>query len=717
MEDKIFGALIEQSIALFLRLLKHLFCLYCKAADNDYIDSFKILADIKSLRQYKDMEQNSSQEFKEAIEKLHDLIAKRIASIKPRYKNDEEVYILETIDEILISDILAELRSDKDWIVKKKNLIPMLFCIHNLEKLFECICPSNVRKINQSSNTPSRPPSWCYLTIGVVPAIIFVISSPAKPIGILSFLNSKVHALFNHTLHKSPPIIQCLSSDETSKIADQMVKKHLMDSFDDPGFQQVLGLENEDISYFKDKIGIDTSSELGAKDLKKLIKYIESPEIHNKKDSLKTKLERVKPLLDIFQNNEDLKRNSSNTKLYHYQVAVMVPFGPDKTYPHDGPLPWGLGILRGVDIAQRIILKESKKAETEVVAVPEVVIVKDNFSAFMTGSGITSQKLSHFLANGIYNNKKFLGLVGSLQQLDSSYRCYDAYKLPVLTNEISRPIGNEFEFIQSLLPGKDIFSQKIVSMLKDGSSDKLTVFYASNDPSSRDIGQAICSYIKAPTQRENIRFRDCVNKDILDESFEKELKNNLSDTEALLMFNLLNDNSTKVQRIIKVYKEINRKGGTIYVGNDFVDQDLIQDMKREVSSTDPRISIKRISPWDWRAGKVKQSHNFEELLKDYGRNKKSYNWLVINSINSMLLFNDLTNSKVSDYKHSHDLAEDKIRNSVGIMISGLSSFELKGGIPDKFKINTKDNQVFHDDFVVCLVDILKEEEDSEAQCD
>ena len=286
-----------------------------------------------------------------------------------------------------------------------------------LENRYEFIFHNRTEKLKHSLYESSHksphgenPPLFWYLLLAVIP---FIIVMPLSPLRQLLPKDERIYC---------PPLAQ------QNKYEDQLSKRFIGD-IGDSSFEDILndtelkeillqGPRRKDASKlaFQDRKSINESN---------LLNYINQYQESNRDTALSNKLERIKPLIHISENNKRARSLNSSA----YLVAVAVPFGFDQS---NIPSPLGLGILRGADMAQKYILdgiqSEPQKAPFELV------VVNDSFNENSSKSHPTRQDLSHYISAHGYKEKKVLAILGHPRQDIANIvgGCYEEYGLPVL---------------------------------------------------------------------------------------------------------------------------------------------------------------------------------------------------------------------------------------------------------------------------------------------
>ena len=720
------GAVIRESTVVIFRWATDRMQSLAKMNGSEIMDSFKVSHAIADLRKYNELHEEERTNFKSAVVEIQKKVNERKYFIKMRLKDDPERYILYEVGQVL-NQILTRIESREIFEKEKQSLRYLLLKLNELESGY-----NDILHCGSEALTTSSPPWYYYMSLLILPVIAF------HQLG-LSRLLSVVPSSPNLLTVKSPPQkSMCPQGKKLSAIENQL-KIRLMSSIDDDGFKQVL-TDNE-INEIKNtnRIGKDfpETAQINANELPNNLQNDNTAELLREINSyqklspklkigkqLHAKLDRIKPLLYVFHNNA---RVHSLKPQFTYQVAIAVPFGPKQ---EDGPLPWSLGVLRGVDIAQRKIL-DSK----DLKAAPKVVIVNDYFNGSRSNTNVSPLDLSDYLSSVNYDQNKIIALIGHMHQSvsNNSNDCYEEKKLPVLTNNIL-PREN-LTFVQSLLPNEDEFARKILKGIEyekhsmKYTKDAITVFFDSNDSSSQAISDSICKLVKS--KYESPSFKQCTKMDVSMPFFSEKLNNDKSifSTQpyiALNPFMIPSGGQEPIdEKTLTIFNAFTNNDfrGTLYVGHNFVDEDFLQDIDNQINRDKPLMSngiaIKRFGPWDWRAKEGRPSPMFEKYHKNYGQHYySSLNWYAINAINSMLLFQSLIADEVLE---RGEPSPDQIRKNLEARMTKLTSHGLPvpGALPNPLRIftNEKSKHVFisGNGTPVCLVNMLKRQTEN-ARC-
>lgn len=672
-------------------------------------DRERILEGLKKIETFTGLEEEQRHNLKEKVIEIESAISRWYRNTSSRLRDQREDIIFQQIRVVLV-DLKEVLNSETIWETKKKQIETLLHCCRFLEEHSGSIYHGSAEELNsiRSDQAPDnahklrtrKPPIYNYLVIAW-PLFLYCLY-----LFYPFFQNFQVRIAFNSLYPKKDPDPfakkdnLCPQSTTQNQYADSLHKR-LIGHMDDDGFnpfremiKDILAKSSDEKTY----VLPGTAAEL--------ITAINVYQRDNPPRKESYKLDRVKPLLHILRNNEEIDKLNKEQSKWTYLIAVSVPFGPSQS---DGPLPLGLGVLRGVDMAQKKLIRDKNSK-----VLLKVVIVNDFFS----GSGINSsgipQQLSHYLANEGYRGSKFVGLLGH-QQTDISNLtddCYEEYKLPVLLSNIQNRKSNYY--VQSLLPTSKELAIKIRQSMERywlGVHQNLIIFYDSSDTSSMELSEELCVVI-----RKSPYFTGCDKRDINTTAYLGELikDQTIFNQQWFFAFNPFagfdktRDNSEKpfgisplnmgkataiINQYKKNFKNINQ--GVIYVGPDFVDQKLKNDMNMIVNQSDVRIW--RFSPWDWRVEENNQ--RFLDYHKNYGTQyTKCLNWYTINSFNSLLLYHQLIDNLVNYPGFDPDIQTTKhLREHLAIKLAQSGKpYRLEASMPRQLLISTRNNSLLVD---------------------
>ena len=716
------NAVIRESTGLFFRWATDRMQTFAKMNGSEIMDSFVVSHAIADLRNFNELNEEERASFKSAVIETQNKITKRKFIIKKRLNDDQERYVLNEVEQVL-NQILTRIESREIFEKEKESLRCLFLKLNVLESGYKDILLGGSEVLTASS------PPWCYyISLLILPIIAF------HQLGLSRLLSVVPSIRIPFTSESPGQNTKCSHNKKISAVENQL-KTRLMSSIDDDGFKQVL-TDNE-INEIKKTNRIEKPlpetvlrnsnqlpNNLQNNNIAELFMEINSYQKHNLPNKLHAKLERIKPLLYIFENNA---RVYSLKPQFTYQIAIAVPFGPKQ---EDGPLPWSLGVLRGVDLAQRKILDSN-----DLKAAPRVIIVNDNFNDSRPNTSASPLDLADYLSSVNYDQNKILVLIGHMHQSTSnkSIDCYEEKKFPIITNSIL-PREN-LTFVQSLLPNEDEFARKLLKGIDDDkyskkyTKDAITIFFDSNDRSSQAISDSICKLVKS--KYESPSFKQCTKMDVSMPFFSEKLNidKSIFSTQPYVALNPFMNPSggqepidEKTLAIFNAYRN-NNFTGTLYVGHNFVDEDFLQDIDNQINRDNPSLSngiaIKRFGPWDWRAKEARPSPKFEDYHKYYGQHYySSLNWYAINAINSVLLFQSLIADEVLV---KGEPLPDQIRKNLEARLTRLTSHGLPvpGGLPEPLSIftNEKSKHVFisGNGNPVCLVNMLKRQTEK-ARC-
>jgi hypothetical protein len=532
-----------------------------------------------------------------------------------------------------------------------------------------------------SKRSEGHPPLLSYLALIFLPAFIFLLYNARGTIFNYFLTHRFSIGPTGIRIVREVPVDligECPAGDKVLAQYDDM-KDRIIGSSDDDSFKPIKKYVSSLISSGSDT-DVNDKSSLSANDLLNIIQQIKK--FSPSKAAYLDQLDRFIPLINILKNNEAITKNRQV-----YQIAVAVPFFSDQS---DGPLPFGLGVLRGVDQAQKELLRNTNQK-----VLLKAIVVNDSID-HSSGSTHTPQLLAHYLAIKGYGGTQFIGLLGHQQTQITKLaaNCYKTYGMPVLLTNIQNQESNEY--VKTLLPSITDISKEVVNLLEDrekvnkdtkGSAQPdIIVFYDKNDSSSKLFTESLCGRI-------NDRLgASCKLFDISGENLDQKLikDKKIGNKQWFLAFNPffgkklnhVDKNeliTTNMEAAITIVDEYGKKRPTqeIYVGHEFVDESLKRRMNSRLDGKN--ISIWRFSPWDWRADKRKQ----KEQTPLSGR--KCLNWYAVNSLNSMLLFKHLIENSVSDVPNDQQPNITKLRKEISDRLNNHAQ-DLNGTEPVDFSI-------------------------------
>jgi hypothetical protein len=426
-------------------------------------------------------------------------------------------------------------------------------------------------------------------------------------------------------------------------------------------------------------------------------------------------LESSLPLVNILANNETIDKMKTNNEYNQiqgdepriYTIAILVPITNGLQDPVSQssklqpPFSWSLGVLRGIDIAQKAMLSQSDSGNKVLL---RALIVNDN-------NHVNSDQNKDLLLS-IARNVNVVGLIGhnQYQSISNISTCFHRENLPMITTSLPA-MKTLDQMTYSLLPPIPVVASVLVQAIerqreKGGSrynsKPELSIFYNSVDLASQILSNEICAQAR--------RRRDwpCVEIDVSNVYKIPPSTDNIK-MEWVVAFNPhignLEKNRERIKSIVRSFGISNKKSeikGWIFLSPDVLDEYLEDSLKLALcnifkptgSCSQPKearkklnslpedqdFDILRIAPRDWRSdGNINKNH--EALMSDhnnpfYDRRNNLYgrhlNWQVYNSYNAMMAFRDLIDG---------DDPGD-VNKNVGI---------LRGSIVDRFSGKSKDN--------------------------
>lgn len=442
-------------------------------------------------------------------------------------------------------------------------------------------------------------------------------------------------------------------------------------------------------------------------------------------------LESLRPLINVLANNREIEvrreRNvfnkSHKEKIRVYKVAVFIPLTnelPDpisKYNKREVPYSWSLGILRGIDIAQKAMLNE-ETSEPKIYL--QAVIINDNN---------TFREADQSLAKYVASDMDVIGLIGhnQYQSMMLYADCYADANLPVITTSMpffaddskKDPLRPN---VYHLLPPKTNVASRIVEEIKKQRNrqadfdfqekPELVVFFDSRERSSTRLRDAICSQSK--NQDWSCKSFDIVKQRI------NPLYRGKNEMEWIIAFNPnIGNISENRERIIGIVSDFARqhkktnKRGWIYFGPDVVDEILENSLKQhlcgifvsnEQKCNEPEIArqaliypsnespfdLIRLAPRDWRSdGDAIAATQHDIKSPFYNKNNNVYgdylNWNVFNAYNAMMTFQHLIRKR-----HSGDATNvdrDIVKENLVSIFKGPYIDTVDSSAPHKLVLN------------------------------
>jgi hypothetical protein len=621
----------------------------------------KILTELTQLERFISLSEIQKSDCRGQVVKIIDHIEIWFRNTPALLRGRREEFIFRKLSEILERvKVILDSNNDQGWEETARRIKCYLLCCNLLKSRYDCIHhgrPGVTSNELQESHPDidnklsARDPHFLYSLAAFLPLTILIAFSPLGRSFGFEDLQDRYSVYWKKNSRSedmqetssSRTETSCPPVDKQNRFADELGHR-IIGSVNDEGFKEIFSdrdLENMTRSinrFMGDSTpsnSITRQSGTRPQTADEYLGFIKDYQRSNVNGSTNTelsnKLERIKPMLYVLANNEKTT-GMSPTHIVH--IAVAIPFEEKQS---DGPSPWGLGLLRGIDMAQRSI--HDQKSNVQIKA----MIVNDFFPY---SHGNASQKpiqLSHFLATSSHDNKQFTGLIGHQQSTVSNLTddCYNFYKLPVLLSHIHDPTGHAY--IQSLLPSSKEMARKIVYNIQNDVNHSvrgIVVFFDKNDASSVKFSQDLCIEFKHSSSP---NVYECLQHDISKENFSTDLVNNskLVNNQWFVAINPYIRTGGRTSNMDKVIIIINEyansvNSGSIYLGPDFVDETLVNDMNKTLGSK--TITLWRFSPWDWRASTTTAS-SFDQFYKEYGTQyDKRLNWTSVNAINSLLFF-------------------------------------------------------------------------------
>jgi hypothetical protein len=572
-----------------LRELRHFFSNHFSRDKNN--DRDEILRNIKALESFYSLEEDRREQFRDHVLNTEVVIDKWLRNPIHRSLHVNEAYIFGKIKSIL-REIKQQLNRDCLWDSKKARLNLLLLCCNLLESRYEFIYHNRPGQLNEplherstvkfGSQLKKKPTYAYYILLAVMPLALLVFFKSPKRHSMYKFILSLANLPSQQSSQSSKPPIdesKCPPTREQSKYEDSL-RKRLIGDIEDDGFVEILSkselreILKESPETTSRKTSPENGKRLSESDLLDLIIRYQK---RNRDTILSNKLDRIKPLLHIFSNNKKARSLEPNS----YMIAVAVPFDP---LYREGPSPWGVGILRGADIAQKYILDKRQKVPFQVV------VVNDYFDDSILERHPTPQDLSHYLSTDGYKGRKVIALIGHQQEAIARLTsiCYEEYEMPTLLSLFLSSSYQTKSYIQSLLLSNADMVRKIIeaSDSRPASTKKsLVVFFDKNDGVSQETSRQTCTLIN-DTQISK-QYNSCEEIDVSHEKFSQDIISDekISTSDWLLAFNPYENQesshsfiSDKVKYIIKAHTANNKKGD-IFVNHNFVDEMFVRELE------------------------------------------------------------------------------------------------------------------------------------------
>lgn len=458
--------------------------------------------------------------------------------------------------------------------------------------------------------------------------------------------------------------------------------------FDGNGSNQKKDSEISPIKRALTKIESNRDSQINLKADDPLLKYI--------------------PLSNISDNNTQMEELHNQQGAPLYQIAVSVPL-TNKLKEYTDMHSYSLGILRGVDIAQKFILdkfckdkvcrdKFGKGASSNSVLIKVLVIDDEN------DPSKENMDLLSWIAKSNDHFEQLVGLIGhnnsAITQKFAS--CYDKFNLPTLSPSTAFELYGKNKYLHYLGPSTRQIGEKIIDSIYDKRKNKgidkpnrIIVFFDPEDLGSKSLKNELCRAAKMYPGGE----LECKEISIKEENNDSNFMSALSayqgknEDEWVIALNINTTiNAEKRSREIikrRAMKHNSLNHGWIYLGHEFIDESFENSLIDEIHNKilDRRyFEVLRVAPWDWRSSHWNKSSSpffNEKFQKIYG---KSLNWYVVMGFNGIVTFEKL----ISQLDHQHQAGARYVRNQINSDLL-KSSLKIDNAAPDILTFKGRQN--------------------------
>jgi branched-chain amino acid transport system substrate-binding protein len=354
-----------------------------------------------------------------------------------------------------------------------------------------------------------------------------------------------------------------------------------------------------------------------------------------------------------------------------YNIAVAAPISQSDNY--------GLGVLRGVALAQkeineRGILKDvnGKKLLLKIILVDYQSDLDNRYLA----EYISSKNITISDVNG---NIRILGLIGH-QTSDLTLRygqIYQEAELPVISpSATSAELFGKFNYVHLVAPSTHQMATKLVRLIEH--KEHVIVFYDSKEEFSNSFGLQACQAIGKAC-----KLRDLDKSLVTTEEIEQELRT-IPSTELVIAFSpAKNSNNTSnkdilsniIKPVAKFNDKINSVGSilgqkVLFSSNVWYDQTTIN------KAVDQKVTIVRVSPWDYKFSNVSQDKFLKVSNDTWGTGQ--VNWYTLMSYNAtMSMARAIEQTKSPPPNNDGDLTT--IRRKINSEINN-GEFKLNGAL-------------------------------------
>ena len=509
---------------------------------------------------------------------------------------------------------------------------------------------------------PSRPPRWHLLLYMLAPILtLFILVRDLRPLEFFNILN--------------PPTKPSQCDQKTSPKERSEINQKIIDNLGDGYFERIK------LTFASH--GADNSQPPSASKVEQnWIKYLKSP--GKNIDAGYTIRSNNLPMIRILANNDEIDRiKKENQKSVNvFNVLSLVPL---KRTEDGSPSAWSLGILKGIDLAQRELINSHNKNLIKVQ-----IINEETVTPFAKASGPILDLVSGTV-------EPIVGIIGLEQDsLMNLYKnCLNEYKnIPAFTSSISYSQDVNIDIPElALLPSLHEIAQDMLEDIRkrrksntniDAEPSKLIVVYDQSESNSKTLSNLICNLAQEIYANNfpkctliEVTSRDSNDyPDLLD--FEKN-----NNHELILAISPFGQNTTELENVILSYFrsffESKAREGWMYVSPYFMDKlleeriiakasDQLKECGATCSQVDRKFFLIRVAPIDWRSA----TSDFKPALNKFYRRDNPYgkqlNWSTINSYNNFMTLHELIGNSVSKMKQT-DFSDVQVVAAIRTRIS------------------------------------------------
>jgi hypothetical protein len=532
-----------------------------------------------------------------------------------------------------------------------------------------------MRESEPSLNT-SSPPRWHFILYMLAPVLVlFILVRDLKPSEFANILNSP------------PKLSQC--ERKTSTKERSLINQNLINNTGHGYFERIKWTFHSRNAHSSQPPSAFTVEQNWINDLKSTDNKI-NPGYTIRSNNL--------PMIRILANNDKIDQVKKESRKNVFNVLLLIPL---KRSEVGSPSAWSLGILKGLDLAQREIISAHNNNLIKIMIVNE-----ENVTPLAKASGPILDLVSD-------TTEPIVGIIGleqdSLMNLYSI--CLNEYKhVPAFTSSIRyfQGVNNDFPEL-SLLPSLHEIAESMLEDIRkrrksntniEAAPSKLTVVYDQSESNSKILADAICNLAQDDyasnfpkctlieiTSRDSKDYQDSLN-------FEEG-----NNHELILAVNPFGSNNIELENYIlghlRSFLQSKAKEGWMYVSPYFMDKlleeriiakasDQLKECGDSCSQVEPKFFLIRIAPIDWRSA----PSDFKLALNKFERRDNPYgnqlNWSTINSYNNLMTLHKLIGNSVSEMKQTdfsdvQDVADIRTRISNQLRESKYDATATMGG--------------------------------------